>query len=317
MSSASDSLPLHLATRPKPKGLARIGVGTMPFNLIAAALLLGISSFVVLGSDYSPGTDLDTNALPAPEQPPDLLPPGAVGARVTSEPTSTTTTSTTSTTTTTAAPPSTTTNGPGIRAVRNTEEPVDLPAAPPPPPPVTCDRFATQPEAQAVFDEDPQQHVGMDGDGDGTACEHLPGRPEPPPAEPVYIIPTKDELLRPPTRLFGVHTREAPFAMHEVEAFTQAVGKAPNNVMFFTNFSRGFPEQAVNNAWGAGMLPIVTFEPIVEDSDEGQPLLRDITNGEWDDYFREWAAAAKANGKPIGFRFAQEMNGNWYSWSDG
>ena len=65
------------------------------------------------------------------------------------------------------------------------------------------------------------------------------------------------------------------------------------------------------------MLPIVTFEPVKEDSSDGQPLMRDIANGEWDAYFTEWATAAKANGKPMGFRFAQEMNGNWYSWSDG
>jgi hypothetical protein len=307
-------LPLHLASRAAPRGLARLGAGTAVFNTIAAVLLLSISSFVVLGSAYTP-LEPGQDPKEAMSPPPDLLSASRVG----------TTTSTTSTTTTTAAPTTTTPAPPEtvIRIVyrdapaRATQLVDPATTAPPAPPPVTCDRFATQPEAQAVFDQDPQANVGLDGDGDGIACEHLPGRPAPAPAPPPYIVPTKDQLVRPSTRLYGVHTPEAPYAMHEVDAFTAAAQKAPNTVLFFTNLSREFPVDAVNNAWNAGMLPMVTLEPIVENSTEGQPHLRDIANGEWDEYFTQWATAVKANEKPVALRFAQEMNGNWYSWSDG
>lgn len=322
--ASHDSLPLHLAERPKPRGLARLSVGTTAFNVVAAVLLMSISSFVILGSAYSPEdeddeTETETETVAAPVPLTDAI-ERASAARLASELAASTTTTPPETTTTEA--PADDTAGAPIKAAGAPVRPVARRTEPTPPPttappPVTCDRFATQPEAQFVFDQDPQAHAGLDGDGDGIACEHLPGRPQDPPPPPRLIIPTKDSLVRPTTRLYGVHTREAPFAMHEVEAFTQAVGKAPNNVMFFTNFSRGFPAGAVDNAWNAGMLPIVTFEPIVENSPNGQPLLRDITNGEWDAFFVEWATAAKANGKPIGLRFAQEMNGNWYSWSDG
>jgi hypothetical protein len=38
-----------------------------------------------------------------------------------------------------------------------------------------CDDFATQEEAQAVFDQDPSDPNGLDGnDNDGIACENLP-----------------------------------------------------------------------------------------------------------------------------------------------
>jgi hypothetical protein len=310
---APHHLPLHLATRPAPRGFGRLGAGTATFNAIAAILLLGISSFVVLGSQYVP-VDPEADAEVTSPQP-DVLAASRVAP----------TSSTTTTSTTTTVAPTTTSTEPIVKIVyRDAPARAGLMAEPeattPPstaPPPVTCDRFVTQPEAQAVFDQDPQVHVGMDGDGDGIACEHLPGRPAPTPPPPAYIIPTKDELLRPSTRLFGVHTPEAPYAMHEIEAFTAAVQKAPNTVLFFTNFSREFPVDAVNNAWNAGILPMVTFEPIVEDAVDGQPLLRDIANGEWDQYFTQWAAAVKANEKPVALRFAQEMNGNWYPWSDG
>ena len=38
-----------------------------------------------------------------------------------------------------------------------------------------CADFATQPEAQAVLEQDPSDPNGLDGDGDGVACESLPG----------------------------------------------------------------------------------------------------------------------------------------------
>ncbi|MGE0794401.1 MAG: glycosyl hydrolase [Acidimicrobiia bacterium] len=289
-------LPLHLAARPVAKGLGRVWVGTAAFNGIAAAMLVGISSFVVVASGEVGGGD---------DQ------PIFVTTRVPQE--------------VAAVEPSTTTTTEAsaveekVRIVR-----VPGPAAPATPAvareaaerPVTCDRFATQPEAQAVFDRDRTLHAGLDGDADGIACEHLPGRP----ADPVatsFIIPTKAQLLRPSTRLYGVHTPEAPYAMHEVQAFGADVGKAPNTVLFFSNFSRGFPAQAVENSWGAGALPVITFEPIVEGATDGQPLLSEIAAGEWDEYFTAWAEAVKADGRPIALRFAQEMNGNWYSWSDG
>jgi hypothetical protein len=308
-------LPLHLASSAAPKGVGRLGAGTGVFNVIAVALLLGISSFVVLGSGAPslPGDDVIASPTTIDQR-------SDVAAARESASTSRPSTTTTSTTT-----PPTTSTEPEVRIVYR-DVPVQAPrvndvTAQSPPttaaPPTTCDRFATQPEAQAVFDTDRAAYVGMDGDGDGIACEHLPGLPAPPPPPPPFVIPSKADLIRPSTRLYGVHTQQAPFAMHEVDQFAAAAGKVPNTVLFFTNFSRGFPVDAVNNAWDAGILPMVTFEPIVENSTDGQPLLRDITNGEWDAYFTEWATAAQANGKPIAFRFAQEMNGNWYTWSDG
>src|SRR5215204_1520547 len=60
-----------------------------------------------------------------------------------------------------------------------------------------CADFGSQEDAQTVYDQDPSDPNGLDGDGDGVACEELPHRstaspvetesPEtaPPPAAPV------------------------------------------------------------------------------------------------------------------------------------
>lgn len=51
-------------------------------------------------------------------------------------------------------------------------------------PPLTCEDFDTQEEAQAAFEAG---NLGLDGDGDGIACEGLPSEPEAPttPEKPV------------------------------------------------------------------------------------------------------------------------------------
>jgi LPXTG-motif cell wall-anchored protein len=57
------------------------------------------------------------------------------------------------------------------------------------PEPVTCSSFATQAEAQAAFNADPEGLAHLDGDGDGKACEWGPS-PEPDDtAAPVPTLP--------------------------------------------------------------------------------------------------------------------------------
>lgn len=73
------------------------------------------------------------------------------------------------TTTTPTATVPTTTTVPPTTVPPTTEPPVTLP-----PPDLNCSDFATQEEAQAVLDADPSDPHGLDGDGDGIACESLP-----------------------------------------------------------------------------------------------------------------------------------------------
>ncbi|WP_232376469.1 excalibur calcium-binding domain-containing protein [Amycolatopsis aidingensis] len=55
---------------------------------------------------------------------------------------------------------------------------------------LNCSDFDTQPEAQEVLDSTPGDPHGLDRDGDGIACESLPGGPG---GEPVDPTPTKPE----------------------------------------------------------------------------------------------------------------------------
>ena len=180
---------------------------------------------------------------------------------------------------------------------------------------LTCADFTEQPEAQAVFDSDPTAYSYFDGDGDGRACEQLPGAPPEP--DPINTPPPVPAVgaVRAQTGVFGLHTREAPWWMGEADYVTRLVGKAPNNLLFFSNWSKPFPADEVATAWSRGMTPQVAWEPVIPGADS-QPKLADIANGEWDAYIDSWAAAAAAHGQPIVLRFAAEMNGHWYPWSE-
>lgn len=180
---------------------------------------------------------------------------------------------------------------------------------------ITCESFEQQPDAQAMFDSDREGFDYLDGDGDGRACEQLPGAPEigpvPPPAAQVLSV----SAVRAQQGVFGLHTREAPWWMGELDYVTRLIGKAPNNLLFFSNWATPFPATQVQTAWGRGMTPQIAWEPVVPGADS-QPTLRSIIDGEWDPYIDEWASSAAAHGQPIVLRLAAEMNGNWYSWSE-
>jgi beta-mannanase len=62
----------------------------------------------------------------------------------------------------------------------------------------------------------------------------------------------------------------------------------------------------------------VTLEPWNYTAGVNQPQykLSNITAGNFDAYFRKFAQDSKAWGKPFYFRFAHEMNGNWYPWAE-
>ena len=182
--------------------------------------------------------------------------------------------------------------------------------------PVSCNDFQSQPDAQALFDANSKALAYLDGDGDGRACEQLPGAPVQGPAPPPAAQVLSVNAVREQQGVFGMHTREAPWWMGELDYVTRLVGKAPNNLLFFSNWSTPFPAEQVRTAWGRGMTPQVAWEPSIPGADT-QPTLQQISDGTWDFYIDEWAAAAAAHGQPIVLRLAAEMNGSWYSWSEG
>ncbi len=67
-----------------------------------------------------------------------------------------------------------------------------------------------------------------------------------------------------------------------------------------------------------GSIPMVSWQPQDATSTVNDPAysLANIYNGNFDTYITQFATDAKAWGHPFFLRFAHEMNGTWYSWSE-
>jgi hypothetical protein len=218
------------------------------------------------------------------------------------------------------------------------------PTAPPVPHDPACDDYQWQQDAQTVYLLDLSDPWGLDGapgpaNDDGLACTLLavdPGRPisvavgakpppPPPPPEPLPETPTMEQLLAPPVNYFGVSTPQAPYDFKDYQIFSAAAGKLPNMNEFFLGFDKQFPREQVIALWRRGALPVLSWEPratvqpIGPDSDntvaEGYEL-SSIIDGSHDAYIDEFATAMRDLGLPVAIRFAHEMNGNWFPWSE-
>ncbi|MFJ4711183.1 glycoside hydrolase family 26 protein [Streptomyces sp. NPDC088785] len=129
------------------------------------------------------------------------------------------------------------------------------------------------------------------------------------PAAPSGTRPPYDvtPLLKPARKYFGAAVDGAPTSMKPVEAYARLTGKRPNLVEYYAAWGDGFDATGVRNAWRAGALTLMSWEPF-------DAPLADIAAGERDTYLKSYAAAVKKLNLPVVIDFADEMNGPWEKW---
>jgi mannan endo-1,4-beta-mannosidase len=149
--------------------------------------------------------------------------------------------------------------------------------------------------------------------------------PDPPKPEGLPETPTMSELLAPNYNFFGVSTPQAPYDWKDFQIFAGAAKKLPSMLEFFNGWDRGFPRDQVVETWRRGALPVISWEPrptvqpVGPDSDNtSEPgyTLASIIDGSHDAYIDQFATDVRELGLPVAIRFAHEMNGNWFPWSE-
>ena len=77
----------------------------------------------------------------------------------------------------------------------------------------------------------------------------------------------------------------------------------------------GFPTALMDGLRSRGVVPMVFWQPD-DPNDVNDPIFTyaKIVAGDFDDYIRAWAQAAKDWGGVVVVRFAHEMDGNWFPW---
>ena len=108
--------------------------------------------------------------------------------------------------------------------------------------------------------------------------------------------------------------------LNGINALEHAIQKHISVVMWYADWAHNQPNVEQLEAIAArGSTPEITWEPW----DALNPVryqpryrLRNIVAGHFDSYIRAWANTLAAYERPVRLRFAQEMNGGWYPWSE-
>ena len=141
------------------------------------------------------------------------------------------------------------------------------------------------------------------------------------------ITPTTPPSSLPPPagpapQFFGVSTPSGPYNLAELDSFVAATGRQPHVLMFSQDWTGGeVRRELLDVIVDRRMLPIITWEPRdhtvdLQGGDFAPYKLSRIIDGSWDNYVRQWARSVRALPYSIGVRFAQQMNGNWFPWSE-
>ncbi|MDN4615571.1 glycosyl hydrolase [Leifsonia sp. F6_8S_P_1B] len=153
--------------------------------------------------------------------------------------------------------------------------------------------------------------------------DSTPGGTEKPDEDPAAVItaPSRDSLLHPEHRYFGMYTEQAPFNWATLDATAKKIGVEPNVVGYFSGWDEDFRVSAVQRAWQQGRLPLMTWEsrPIAAGNNSNSApeySLPTIIGGGFDAYLHQYAKDIVATGLPLAIRLDHEMNGTWYPWSE-
>jgi hypothetical protein len=144
-------------------------------------------------------------------------------------------------------------------------------------------------------------------------------RPAPDPLAGVTATATRDEIAA-DDDLFGLYTQQAPFDYGEIDLVQGTVKRKADMVGYFQAWTEDFRPDAVKQVWKRGQIPLLTWEPQAQvgsiSAIAPEFSLSTIYDGAHDDYIRRYAEGIAATGLPIILRFAHEMNGTWYPWSE-
>lgn len=142
-------------------------------------------------------------------------------------------------------------------------------------------------------------------------------------------IPTKAQILAETgtgtsAKYFGISAQNAPWSAAAVQTVAKNAGVEPDMIEYYVNWSQTFDASAVYDAYAEGALPVITWEPFrgltgtqSGNVNQSSYSLTTIIDGGHDAYITSFADAVKAVKAPIVLRFAHEMNGSWYPWSEG
>ena len=123
--------------------------------------------------------------------------------------------------------------------------------------------------------------------------------------------PAAHASLAPATAAYlGVFEPGAPPGYAPVAGFTQAAGRQPNLLGYYSGWAAPFDTAFARMIQTHGITPFVQIDPT-------DASVEQIAKGTYDDYLRSYADTVRAFGHAVVIGFGHEMNAPWYLWGFG
>jgi mannan endo-1,4-beta-mannosidase len=110
-----------------------------------------------------------------------------------------------------------------------------------------------------------------------------------------------------PAAYLGVFEPGSPPGYGGIAAFTQAAGRKPNLVEYYSGWAEPFDTSFAEMMSKHGIIPVVQIDPT-------DASMSAIAAGTYDDYLRSYADSVSDFGHAVVIGFGHEMNAPWYSW---
>lgn len=137
-------------------------------------------------------------------------------------------------------------------------------------------------------------------------------------APPVTTV-TKAQVMAVKGIRFGLSAPQVPYSASEIATIAKGAGATPTMLQFFVKWTEDFPPNAIAASYRQGALPVLSWEPwagVTKGLSQPAYALSKIYGGDFDAYITKFATAVRDSGVPLAIRFAHEMNGVWYPWSE-
>jgi beta-mannanase len=155
-----------------------------------------------------------------------------------------------------------------------------------------------------------------------TGCRQQPAasasQPSPAPSPPLQLVIPERGAYTGAYLDFGEAEDDVTF--EQIEAFEETVGKHLAIVASSSYWGeQTFPQHNLEVINRHGSIPLLYWspwdKPYEQERGPDRFSLDSIVAGKWDSYIDNWAAQAKAFGRPFFVAWGLEMNGTWFPWS--
>jgi mannan endo-1,4-beta-mannosidase len=126
------------------------------------------------------------------------------------------------------------------------------------------------------------------------------------------LVPTPNPVVREPLpshadSYLGVFEPGSPPSFQPIEEFTEAAGKQPNLVEYYSGWAEPFATSFAQMVHSHGLIPFVQIDPTFAS-------VSAIAAGSYDEYLDTYAVAVRNYGHQVVIGFGHEMNSTGYSW---